>query len=145
MHSNAQSSVQVNGSSSEPFKVTVSVHQGSVRSPLLFLIVMEDLSREFMVSCPWELLYADDLAILSDFLEDLKNKLAAWKTSLESHGLHVNVDKTKILVSRAEHNKISQSNRKYPCGVCTFGVGTNSILCTSCDLWVPNKCSGIPD
>ena len=55
---------------------------------------MEALSREFRVSCPRELLYADDLAILSDSLVDLKNRRASWKTLLESHGLLVNVDKT---------------------------------------------------
>ena len=95
MYNNTHSNVQVNGASSEPFKVTVGVHQGSVLSPLLFIIVMEAISREFRVSCPWELLYADDLAILSEVLEVLKNKLATWKTSLESYGLHENVDKTK--------------------------------------------------
>ena len=39
MHSNTQFSVQVNGSSSEPFKVMVGVHQGSVLLPLLFIII----------------------------------------------------------------------------------------------------------
>ena len=39
------------------------VHQGSVLSPLLFIIVLEALSREFRTGCPWELLYADDLMI----------------------------------------------------------------------------------
>ena len=134
MYRNAQSSVQVNGPSSEPFKVTVGAHQGPVLSPLLFITVMEALSREFRVSCPWELLYADDLAILSDSLADLKNRLAAWKTSLEPHGLRVNVEKTKIMVSSAEHTKFSARNPKYPCDVCTFGVSANSILCTLCDL-----------
>ena len=51
MYSNAKpSSVQVNGSSSKPFKVSVSVHKGSVLSPLLFIIMMEASSREFRVS-----------------------------------------------------------------------------------------------
>ena len=31
-------------------------------SLLLFVIVMEAISREFRVALPWELLYADDLA-----------------------------------------------------------------------------------
>ena len=145
MYSNAQSSVQVNGSSSEPFKVSVGVHQRSALSPLLFIIVMKVISRELRFSCLWELLYPDDLAVLSDSLVDLKNRLADWNTSLESHGLRVNVDKTKVLVSSAEHNKISVSNPKYPCGVCTFGVRANFILCTSCDLWVHKKCSGKMD
>ena len=103
--SNAQSRVQVNGSSSEPFRVTIGVNKGSVLSSLLFIIMMKALLREFTVSYPWQLLYADDLAILSDSL-DLKNRLAPWRTSLESHDLSANVDKTKILVSSAEHNKI---------------------------------------
>ena len=145
MYSNAQSRVQVNGSSSEPFKVSVGVLQGSILSPLLFIIVKETLSREFRVSCPWELLYADDLAILSDSLADLKNRIPAWKTSLESCGLPVNINKTKILVPIAKHTRFSARNPKYPCGVCTFGVGVNSILGTSCDLWVHKKCSGITD
>ena len=106
---------------------------------------MDALSRDFRVSCPWELLYADDLAISSDPLVDLKNRLATRKTSLESHSLRVNVNKTKILVSSAEHTKISARNPKYPCVVCTVGIGANSILCTSCDLWVHNKRSGITD
>ena len=145
MYSNVQSSVQVKGSSSEPFKITVGACQGSLLSPLLFVIVMEAISKEIRVGCPWELLYADNLAILSYSLVDLKNRLAAWKTSIESHGLRVNVNKTKVLVSSAEHNKISVSNPKYPCGVCTFGVRANSILCTSCDLWVHKKYSGKTD
>ena len=69
---------------------------------------MEALSREFRVGCPWELLYADNLAILSDSLVDLKNILAAWKTSVESHGLRINLGKTKIPISSAEHPKFQQ-------------------------------------
>ena len=32
----------------------VGVHQGSVLSPLLFIIVLEALSREFRAGVPWE-------------------------------------------------------------------------------------------
>jgi len=43
----------------------VGMHQGSALSPLLFLIVMEATPREFRVALPWELRYADDLALAS--------------------------------------------------------------------------------
>lgn len=64
MYRNAKSRVRVGSSySTDPSDVKVGVHQGSVSSPLLFIIVFEALSREFRTSCPWELLYVDDLRL----------------------------------------------------------------------------------
>ena len=48
------------GPNSEEFGMGVGVHQGSVLSPLLFILVLEALSREFCTGVPWEFLYADD-------------------------------------------------------------------------------------
>ena len=46
---------------------------------LFFIIVLEALSREIRSGCPEELLYADDLAFVSETLEGLKGRLEAWK------------------------------------------------------------------
>jgi len=43
---------------SECFEVQVGMHQAL--SLLLLVIVVEAISREFVVVLPWELLYADD-------------------------------------------------------------------------------------
>jgi len=51
------------------------MHQGSALSPLLFVLVMEALSREFRVAIPWELLYADDLVVIAETEEDLIKRL----------------------------------------------------------------------
>ena len=51
---------------SKGFEVKVCMHQGSALSPLLFVIVMEAISREFRIAVPWELLYADDLALIAE-------------------------------------------------------------------------------
>ena len=32
---------------------------------------------------------------------------------------------------------------QFPCAVCKEGVGSNSILCSQCNLWVHYRCSGI--
>jgi len=42
----------------------------SALSPLLFVIVMEAISTEFTVALPWELLYADDFAVIAETEED---------------------------------------------------------------------------
>jgi len=43
---------------SNSVEVKDGMHQGSALSPLLFVIVMEALSRQFRVALPWELLSA---------------------------------------------------------------------------------------
>ena len=42
------------------------VHQGSVLSPLLFIVVMKEARMECKVGNLWELLYADDLVLTSE-------------------------------------------------------------------------------
>ena len=66
MYKDVRSRVRVGDGYSEEFGVGVGVHQGSVLSPLLFIIVLEALSMEFRTGCPWELLYADDLMISAE-------------------------------------------------------------------------------
>ena len=52
MYKDVRSRVRVGDGYSEEFGVGVGVHQGSVLSPLLFIIVLEALSREFRTGCP---------------------------------------------------------------------------------------------
>ena len=47
------------------------MQQGSVLSPLLFVMVLEALSQEFRTACPRELLYIDDLVIIDKSVEEL--------------------------------------------------------------------------
>ena len=142
MYENAKSSVRLNGQFSDEFSIRVGVHQGALLSPPLFIIVMEALSREFKVGCPYELLYADDLVLMSETLEDLKEKLTIWKNNIEGKGLRVNVEKTKILCSR-HNSEVKSDPVKWPCSICHKGVGSNSIFCQSCNHWVHKRCSKI--
>ena len=48
------------------------VHQGSALNRLLLFIVLEAPPTELHTSsCPWELLYADDLMISAQSIEEL--------------------------------------------------------------------------
>ena len=68
------------------------MHQGSGLSPLLFVIVMEAISREFRVALPWELLYADDLAVIAETEEELIKRLNECKHNVESKGMRVSMN-----------------------------------------------------
>ena len=141
MYKDVRSRVRVGDGYSEEFGVGVGVHQGSVLSPLLFIIVLEALSREFRTGCLWELLYADDLMISAESMEELLVKVQTWKTEMEKKGLRVNMGKPKIMESGINLDVLKKSG-KYPCGVCQSGVGSsNAIFCGGCKHWMHKKCS----
>ena len=114
MYKDLRSRVRVGDGYSEEFGVGVGVHQGSVLGPLLFIIVLEALSREFRTGCPsWELLYADDLMISAESIEELLVKVQTWKTEMEKKGLRVNMGKTKLMESGINLDVLKKSG-KYP-------------------------------
>ena len=57
------------GGRSREFQIAVDVHQGSALSPLLFITVMEEATRECRRGDPWELLHADDLVLTAESKE----------------------------------------------------------------------------
>ena len=105
-------------------EVKVGVHQGSVFSPLLFIFVLEALSREFRCGVPWEELIAESL-------EECVRRLLTWKEAMEEKGLGVNAGKTKIMICGTGLGLL-QSSGEFPCVVCRTGVGSNSIFCKGC-------------
>ena len=56
--------------------------------------------------------------------------------------MRISVSKTKVMIS-GERQKVRQKAVRWPCWVCSKGVGSNSIQCTSCQKWVHKKCSCI--
>ena len=115
---------------------------GLSTQPLLFIIVLEALSQEFRSGVPWEDLYADDLVIIAESLEECVRRLLTWKEAMEKKGLRVNAGKTKIMICGMGLD-LRQSSGEFPCSVCCTGVGSNSIFCHGCKHWVHKKCSGL--
>jgi hypothetical protein len=142
MYEGAYAAVRLSQGESPLFEVKVGVHQGSVLSPLLFIIVMEAISRKCRGGLPFELLYADDIVLMANSKEGLMERLREWKKEIEVKGLRVNMGKTKVMKCEVRVEQLVNSG-KWPCGVCKKGVGNNSIQCTSCKKWIHKKCSGI--
>ena len=74
------------------------MHQGSGQSPILFALVVDfvtEFAREDALS---ELLHADDLVLMSETIEGLRDKILRQNESFESKGLKVNLGKTKVWV-----------------------------------------------
>ena len=72
-------------------------------------------------------LYADDLILCGESVEEVMEKYAKWKAALQRKGLTVNVGKTKGI--QLLEGKRSASAKIDPCGACKERVGGNSVKC----------------
>ena len=87
LYEQAKTKVRVYPELSEEFEVKVGIHQGSVLSPFLFAVVVDVLSEFAREGALSELLYADDLVLMSETIEGQWNKFLKLKESFESKGL----------------------------------------------------------
>ena len=122
--------VRVGSGTSYEFGVRVGVHQRSVLSPLIFAVVVAVVTEHAREGLLNKILYANDVVLMSESLEDLRERFQRWRRAMEGKGLKVNVGKTKMMVSRTE-GEIT-SSKIDSCGVCGKRVGSNAVCCTQC-------------
>ena len=78
------------------------MYQGSVLSPLVYATVVDVVMESVRNGLMSEILYADDLVLLIETMEGLREMFWKWKEAFKSKGLKVNLGKTKVVLSRAE-------------------------------------------
>ena len=68
--------------------------------------------------------------MIAETEEELIKRLNELKDNTESKGMRVNMNKTKVMIS-GERQKVRLKAVRWPCGVCSKGVGSNSLQCNS--------------
>ena len=63
-------------------------------------MLVDTISQEMRNELSWELLYADDLAIIDITSTYTQNRLESWQKVLTDNGLKINVAKTEYLSTR---------------------------------------------
>ena len=82
--------VVVGEGASEEFEVKIGLRQGSVPSPLLFIAVLDLISRKtVMKDAMKKLIYADDLALVVNGKQELQESLEEWNGLFTRHGLKI--------------------------------------------------------
>ncbi|KAK3541772.1 hypothetical protein QTP86_003511 [Hemibagrus guttatus] len=102
LYTNTSSFVRYPADLSEPFPITVGVHQGSTLSPLLFILCMDTATVDIQASHPWSLLFADDIFQADEARHELERQVQDWTDRLDVHGLHLNINKTKYMECGAQ-------------------------------------------
>ena len=72
-----------------------------------------------------ELLYANNLVLMAESTEELKEKVVRWKECIEAKGLKMNTGKTKVMVS-GKNSSHAEKLGKWPKSICGKGFGNNS-------------------
>ena len=83
-----------------------------------------------------EFLYADDVVLMSETIEGLRNKFLKWKEAFERKGLKVNLGKTKVMVCDGITKDGMSISKIDPCGAYSLRVKANSVLCLQCGKWI---------
>ena len=106
MYLGSFSRVKCKGVLTEPILINQGVYRGSVLSPLLLNIFINDIGDDLLLDdAPMlhdskisHLLYADDLVLLSTTEIGLQNNIDRVNAFCKSWGLAINIDKSKIMV-----------------------------------------------
>ena len=83
---------------SEEFPFNISLSQGSALSPLLFIMVMELISRNVSTKDVLrKMMYADDLVIIAEGKQELHEVLEEWKGVFKKHEMRMSLEKTEVM------------------------------------------------
>ena len=97
-HEMTKARVVVGEGTSEEFDVKIVQRQGTVLSLLLFIAVLDLISRKTVVKDAMKkLLYADDLALVANGKQELQETMEEWNGLFTKHGLKLNLEKTEVL------------------------------------------------
>ena len=66
MHDGVVANVITCGGITSDFSITIRLHQGSILSSFLFVIVMDELTRAIQDEIPWCMLFADDIVLIDE-------------------------------------------------------------------------------
>jgi hypothetical protein len=110
LYESNQTTVRSIGGAATWFNAGSGVRQGSVISPLLFIILMDRVIKsaeaQEPVKKPGEadkFAYADDIGVVEENSESLSLSINLWNTVLRDHGLSLNLSKTEVMVVSREH------------------------------------------
>ncbi|XP_076049285.1 uncharacterized protein LOC143029959 [Oratosquilla oratoria] len=95
------------------FDVTSGVREGSVISPFLFILLMDQVvkvveQRSGDKGNYATFIYAGDVGLVEEDLQQFANMINLWNNVLKEHGLQINLGKTMLMLAGREQEEIDK-------------------------------------
>lgn len=113
--SNRTQVVEIQGHVSNPLSIDMSILQGSILGPLLFLVYINDLPRASELET---FLFADDTSGLArgknlgDLIDNINIQLKKWANWFKANKLKVNTSKTKYIIFHNKTKKVEMGGKE---------------------------------
>ena len=128
---------------SEELEVKVAMHQGTVLSPFPFTFVVGIVTELAIKGAQSELLYVDDLVLMSESHEGLIITFIKLDEAFVSMGLKVNFLDAEVMVCGDITRDGLSKSKVDPCGACSLRVKANSVLFLQCGNRIHSRCTGV--
>jgi hypothetical protein len=79
------------------FPIKIGLHQELAMSPYLFVLVMDEVTRNIQGDIPWCMLFANDVVLVDESQAGINKKLELWRQTLESKGFRLSRTKTEYM------------------------------------------------
>jgi hypothetical protein len=73
------------------------LHQGSALSPYLFVLVIDEVTRDIQGGIPWCMLFADGVILVDESRTGVNQKLELWRRTLEAKGFMLSRSKMEYI------------------------------------------------
>ena len=81
-----------------------------------------------------EIFYANDVVLMSERVENFKEKFLKWEEEFYSKGLKINLKMTEVMVSVSKDEVLKSKINS--CAQCDNWVMANFVMCTKCSVYV---------
>jgi hypothetical protein len=79
LYDNIVTSVRTSEGDTNDFPINIGLHQGSVLTPYLFALVMDDVTRDIQCDISWCMLFVDDVILMDESMTGVEQKLELWR------------------------------------------------------------------
>jgi Reverse transcriptase (RNA-dependent DNA polymerase) len=110
MYINIVTCVKVCDGESDSFSIKIVLHQGSVLSSYIFILVIDEITNDIQGDISWCILFSDYVVLIDESRIGVDQKLELWRQTLESKCFKLSRTKTEYMRCQFNEDNSNDGN-----------------------------------